>query len=158
MNIKLLKTLPPTDRHHYSNPRSAGCFVVATTFFPIEPRPKCKNESYNNLCGGRFYDLNENVDFGFDFYEGSIPDWANHSIIYSDRVPQENYKRGAEILGSGCQNWCSILKNSDDGTIKMFAAVIFGLPLESIYAVRIIHDYNKSSGYSIPIIEIIFKK
>lgn len=76
---------------------------------------------------------------------------------YSDRISswdRDRYDAACEIAGGGCQSWSSSLHGKD---LRQFATVALDLKSEPI-AVRVVHYFNVSTGYSCPVVMAICKK
>lgn len=161
--MKLLRALPPTHSHHYTNPASQGAFVCATKDWPVDEHLENCASVFPNIYDGFVPSWCSTtkpkvptVSFGFDTYEATLPVGVKITSSYSDRLPRDRYDEGRRVAGTGCQGWCQVLKVLNDWRLKEFAAAIFGMQSSQIYAVRVIHSYNVSTGYSCPITEILY--
>lgn len=86
-----------------------------------------------------------------DFY---FPSETIVHSAYSDRLrswDSKRYDKACKLFGSYEQGWAQRFESVDTLTLKKFAKILF--KMKSLpYAVRLVHYYNVSSGYSCPVV------
>ncbi len=114
-----------------------------------DAKPQCYSYSYSNpLSQGALICQTDNWPRSYD------PKTHDIHSAYSDRMQRwdsKNYSALCKEYG-GEQNWGNSLKHLSDKDLKEFAQMAFKLP-EKPVAVRVIHAFNVSNGYSCPVVE-----
>lgn len=88
------------------------------------------------------------------------PTTTEHSSAYSDRLRSwdaKRYARTCELAGTGEQGWSGTLPKLNNQALVNFAQWALNLPCKPI-AVRVIHYFNVSNGYSCPVVEALYPK
>lgn len=152
---------PEAYRDTWTGPTPEG-FAMKETPLPkgwhriSRPKPPCHSYHYSNPAS-----QNALVCETADFPAGYNP--ATHDLFtaYSDRIAgwdRKRYERACAIAGTGDQGWAQRLPSLGDEKLIEFAKVALNIEDRTVTAVRIIHAFNVSNGYSCPVVMAVFEK